>query len=188
MFYLQKYAIIQGVRERNPYEAIGPISRQDVAQERASGFPPNEFWGVSTTDGLHHGTGARPQVWFMIECSGDQDLAVITPQNSVKGVFAETWESDTLETFIDDMTDTTGGGDCEPSVQYILDNYHIEWNKNGGDKNQTKEEWRRVACEEIYFDGLEDNLQKFDDDETCKLYLMWQAASDYVNDLEENGV
>ena len=117
---------------------------------------------------------------ILIEVSYE-NFSIITFDNGVKDCLPE-WSNDEREKFNSDIEDCTAGGDIEPAVQYMLDNYEIEWIVN--DERELSQ-IMRDNCEYIYFDGLEDEPEKFADLDTCKVYAMWQAASDYVYNRDE---
>lgn len=114
---------------------------------------------------------------FIIDVSFES-FDIITYDNAIEGVLPK-WSDDEREEFEDDINDCTSSGDCEGALQYMIDSYDIEWICHD-DLNETM----RKNCEYIYFDGLDDEPEKFQDLDTCKLYALWQAASDYVYNRE----
>lgn len=120
---------------------------------------------------------------FIIEVNFES-FDIVTYDNAVTGALPK-WSDDEREQFENDINDCTSSGDCEEALLYMLNSYDIEWVCYGF-LNETMQK----NCEYIYCDGLDDEAEKFQDIDTCKLYALWQAACDYVynRDMEKAGL
>ncbi len=117
---------------------------------------------------------------FIIEVNFES-FDIVTYDNAVAGILPK-WSDDDREEFENDIADCTSSGDCEEALKYILNSYDIKWACN-----DNLDETMRKNCEYIYSDGLENEPEKFDDIDTCKLYALWDAASSYFYNKEELG-
>jgi hypothetical protein len=86
---------------------------------------------------------------------------------------------------LDDVLDCTASGDCEPACRYVLETYNIEYRtvKNIDGKYQSviaSPDDKKNVCESIYFESDTD----FTDEESCDLYLVWEAANQVKSEVE----
>lgn len=86
------------------------------------------------------------------------------------------------------LLDCNRPGDAQPACQYIRDHIGVVFqivarnDFNGLYENRyaTRQEIRQTCCG-IYFDSDTD----FTDDDTCAMYLIWEAACNLAYEIEE---
>jgi Fe-S-cluster-containing dehydrogenase component len=83
-----------------------------------------------------------------------------------------------------DLLDCVKSGDCEPACRYVLETYkpqiRIVKQVNGQYANVLASAEDMIGvCEAIYFESETD----FNNTDNCALYLLWQAAADYQNEV-----
>ena len=86
------------------------------------------------------------------------------------------------------LLDCTGPGDAQPACEYVRDKIGVVFqivainDFNGLYENRyaTRQEIQDT-CKAIYFDSDAD----FSDDDTCAMYLIWEAASALALEIEE---
>lgn len=86
---------------------------------------------------------------------------------------------DIPESLIEDLEDCTGPGDAEPACRHVLDTWSPRftiWDSSLGKHRTAKPSEVQRTAEAIYFDSDSD----FANPTTAALYLVWQAASDFV--------
>lgn len=86
-----------------------------------------------------------------------------------------------------DLIDCNKPGDVENSCQYILDHWKPEFRivkmLDGRYQNVIASDVdKQELCESIYFDSDTD----FSDSDNSELYLVWEAAHQYENELPYN--
>ena len=86
------------------------------------------------------------------------------------------------------LLDCTRSGDAQPACEYVRDQIGVVFNivarndYNGLYENRyaTRQEIQDT-CKAIYFDSDAD----FSDDDTCAMYLIWEAANNLAHEIEE---
>ena len=89
------------------------------------------------------------------------------------------------------LLDCTGPGDAQPACEYVRDQIGVVFNIvarndfNGLYENRyaTRQEIRDT-CGAIYFDSDAD----FSDGDTCAMYLIWEAAHNLANEIEQESI
>ena len=91
--------------------------------------------------------------------------------------------------FESDLLDCVSSGDCEPACMYVLEIFKPEFRivakgSDGKYENRlaTCEE-KQATCEVIYYDSDTD----FSDETNADMYLIWQAASEFESEGQDNG-
>jgi len=90
----------------------------------------------------------------------------------------------TNEQVAQDFADCRASGDNESACRYVLDIYKPEFRivaRNGSGTYENRlatDAEMQATCEAIYFESETD----FTDSDWCKVYLIWQAASELEQD------
>lgn len=122
----------------------------------------------------------------------DQKLICEIDSENATLFLANGHEIHTDSPVFEDAQDCTGAGDAEPAIRYLMDNYEIEFrtirqvstdpvkfeNVQASDAELT------ATARAIYFESDTD----FEDIDNAKLYLLWQATSDLVENAEPEHV
>ena len=86
-----------------------------------------------------------------------------------------------------DLLDCARTGDCEQSCKFVLSQYKIDWrmivkSEAGEYENVTaSKEVKETVARAIYFASDAD----FSNENTAELYLLWQVASEFKEQLAE---
>ena len=83
----------------------------------------------------------------------------------------------------EDLLDCCASGDAEPACRHVLDTYAIDWVSWDMDMREmvsASDSTLQDAARGIYSDSESD----FDDIDTARLYLIWEVAHSYKEDLE----
>lgn len=84
----------------------------------------------------------------------------------------------------DDLLDCTGSGDAEPACKYVLDTWEPifwTWDSKAREHRLALPSEIQATCEAIYF---EHEPGEFADMAKASLYLIWDAANGFRDDLE----
>ena len=95
------------------------------------------------------------------------------------------------ESHEDPLLNCTGPGDAQPACEYIRDQIGVVFRTvarndfNGLYENRyaTRQEIQDT-CKAIYFDSDAD----FSDDDTCAIYLIWEAANNLADEIAEESI